>query len=102
MTRKHWISIALLAFVTAIIIFGVVWNEARKEIFYLCENFSPGVSRDSVIRQLDTGEFLRYEVQILPGGERIVIDSAYHFGVYRCAVDLDTAQIVLRREFHSW
>lgn len=102
MTRKIWIYIVLLTFVTGIIIFGVFWNEARKEIFYLCENFAPGVDGDSVVRQLDTGEFLRYEAQILPEGQRLLIDSAYNFGIYRCIVDLDATQIVIRREYRSW
>lgn len=102
MTSKSWISIVLLTVVTVIIIFGVIWNEAHKEIFYLCENFAPGVNKDSVIRQLDTGEYLRYESQMLPEGQRIFIDSAYNFGIYQCIVDLDATQIVIRREYHGF
>ena len=35
----------------------------ERNVFYLCENFASGVIKDSEIRQLDTGEFLRYPGQ---------------------------------------
>lgn len=94
--------ISLLTCVIVITGFAVIGNEARKEIFYLCENFAPGVARDSVIRQLDTGEFLRYEARTLPGGQRLLIDSAYTFGAHRCIVDLDATHSVINREYRTW
>jgi len=99
MNRKHWKYLALAITAFALLIWGVFWNEARKEIFYLCGNFAPGVSRDSVIRQLETGNFLRFEMQMHEGGQRIVADSAYNLGVYRCIVDLDEAHNVTYREY---
>ena len=40
---------------------GFFWNEARKEVKYLCGNFQPGVTKESVVRQLNTGTILRYQ-----------------------------------------
>jgi hypothetical protein len=31
----------------AVIVFGFMWNEARKEIVFLCSNFGPGVIEQS-------------------------------------------------------
>ena len=73
---------------------GLLWNEARKEIVFLCGNFHPGVTEGSVVRQLDTGHFLRYRRESLLQGERIVADSVYNFGVYTCSIDFDTNRVV--------
>jgi len=100
MKRKRWKYLALVTLTLALLAWGVIWNEARKEIFYLCGNFAPGVTRESVIRQLETGNFLRFEMQRQADGQRIVADSAYNLGVYRCVIDLDAAQRVKHREYH--
>ena len=64
-------------------------NEARKEVKYLCGNFGAGVSNESVLRQLGTGEFLRYSIYASPEGSRIIVDSLYTGTLYRCVIDLD-------------
>lgn len=80
---------------TAVAVF--VWDEARKEVVFLCGNFESGVTRESVLRQLDTGHFLRYVVMSQPdSGTRITVDSAYHFGFYVCDIELDENQVVIR------
>ena len=68
---------------------GFVWNEARKEVVYLCGNFGAGVRQDSVLRQLGTGEFLRFQIDGSAEGSRIVVDSAYNLSMFRCEIDLD-------------
>lgn len=70
-------------------IFGLVWNEARKEVVFLCGNFQPDVAEASVLSQLDTGHFLRYRVEDLPASRRIVADSLYNFSIYQCVVEID-------------
>ena len=77
------------------IVIGFVWNEARKEIVFLCSNFGPGTTEESVITQLNTGSFLRYQRETLSGGNRIYVDSAFNFGRYRCVVELDQDLIVI-------
>ena len=86
--------------VTVLLLFVVVaafyWNEARKEVVFLCGNFSSGVSRANVQRQLDTGNLLRYRAEEFPGGQRIIVDSGLNVGVYRCVVEFDGNNRVLR------
>lgn len=93
---KKALLAASLALVLAI--FVMVWNEARKEVVFLCGNFQPGVTEASVLAQLDTGHFLRYRVEDLPGGHRIVADSLYNFSVYRCVVEIDGGGVVSAAE----
>ena len=73
----------------------LVWNEARKEVVFLCGNFQPGVTESSVVTQLDTGDFLRYRVEAHAGGRRIIADSVYNFSVYRCVVVIGENGLVL-------
>ncbi len=68
---------------------GFVVNEARKEVKFLCGNFGVGASNDSVLRQLGTGDFLRYSIYSSPQGSRIIVDSLYTATLYRCVIDLD-------------
>jgi len=88
MTRRLIYLILVLA-VIAVLVAGFYWNEARKEIRFLCANFDKGVTEQSVIRQLDTGYFLRYRTKYLPSGKRIIVDSAYNLSMYKCIIDVD-------------
>ncbi len=67
----------------------LVWNEARKEIKFLCGNFASGVTEQSVVNQLDTGEFLRYAFVDADASTAIMVDSAYNLGLYRCEILLN-------------
>lgn len=81
---------------------GIYWNEARKEVIYLCGNFTEGVTLDSVRRQLDTGTFLRYAEHPTVGGRRIVVDSRLTRGFYTCVIDMDKSGRVIRaRSSHT-
>ena len=82
--------IPALTLMIALVVTAFYWNEARKEIVFLCGNFGKGVSEQNVLRQLETGNFLRYRSERMPSGNRIVVDSAYNFGVYKCTIDFDT------------
>ncbi|ARA93422.1 hypothetical protein AWN76_009820 [Rhodothermaceae bacterium RA] len=81
--------IAAVALGVAVAVGAVYWNEARKEVVFLCGNFGPGVAEASVRRQLDTGHFLRYRTEDGPAGRRIVADSPLTLGLYRCVVELE-------------
>lgn len=95
MRRRLLIVSAGAALLVAVTISALIWNEARKEIVFLCSNFGPGVTEQSVVRQLDTGVFLRYEKEALPTTHRIVVDSPYNLGLYRCVVELDQNHLVI-------
>lgn len=71
-----------------------VWNEARKEIVFLCSNFGAGTTEQSVIAQLNTGNFLSYQKETLSGTNRIYIDSAFNLGFHSCIVELNQMRVV--------
>lgn len=76
------------------VVVGFFWNEARKEIVYLCQNFIPGVTQESVIRQLDTGNFLHYQLTNNGTDQKIVAWSGVNFYMYQCKVDISQDGIV--------
>ena len=86
---RRLVKIILPLAVIALLVAGFYWNEARKEIQFLCGNFEKGVSEQSVIRQLETGHFLRYHSEKIPFGMRMIVDSAYNFSMYKCTIDFD-------------
>lgn len=88
MKRKAPVVVALLGALLVVLTVVFTWNEARKEVVFLCGNFAPGVSEESVNRQLDTGHFLRQRKETGSGGALIIVDSAWNFGVYRCVIEL--------------
>ncbi len=80
------ISVALLSGLAA----GVFYfNEARKEVKFLCANFGAGVSDSSVLSQLNTGDFLRFSMVGSEQGTRLVVDSLYTLTLHRCVIELD-------------
>ena len=83
---KYVVSLLLVA---VFVVAAVYWNEARKEIVFLCGNFHSGVSEGTIIRQLETGNLLRYQREDTPSGQRVVVDSPYNLFVSKCVVDFD-------------
>lgn len=94
--RMRWSMTIAAGLLFALIVIGFTWNEARKEIVFLCSNFRLGITEQSVINQLNTGNFLRYEKEAFSDTNRINVDSAYNFGLYRCVVELDESLVVIR------
>ena len=89
-------TVLVILGVVALALVGFVWNEARKEVVILCANFTPGVPEEGVVRQLETGHFLRYRGNGPKDGGKIIVDSAFNLGMYTCVIDLDTDRIVVR------
>ena len=96
MNRHTSLILSVLALFAALFVAALVWNESRKEVVFLCGNFSRGVSEDSVRRQLDTGQFLTYQTAVTPTGSRIEVHSKYNLSIYRCNIDFDADGKVLR------
>jgi hypothetical protein len=86
---KRLVKIILPLTLIVAVVAAFYWNEARKEIVFLCGNFEKGVSEQGVIRQLDTGSLLRYHTENVPSGKRIIVDSAYNLSMYKCIIDID-------------
>lgn len=76
-----------LVIVTTIAIY--FWNEARKEIVYLCGNFREGVSQSSVLKQLNTAKLSSYKVIEMSTGRRIEFDSILNFDMYKCVIEVN-------------
>jgi len=81
--------LALLALFAVLFAAAFTWNESRKEVVYLCGNFSKGASEESVRKQLDTGQFLTYQSSVTPSGSRIEAHSGFNLSFYRCNIDFD-------------
>ncbi|MEZ4702504.1 MAG: hypothetical protein R2834_19380 [Rhodothermales bacterium] len=90
--QKAGLALASLFVIGAI---GFYWNEARKEVVFLCGNFVEGVPEASVRRQLDTGNLLRYHTVDTHEGRQVRAESLMPFGVPACVVDLDAAGVVV-------
>ncbi|MCE9679412.1 hypothetical protein LZP69_09530 [Shewanella sp. AS1] len=87
------IVISLLVLLAAI--YGFVANEGRKEIYYLCGNFTKGVTYSEVVRQLATTHFTHYAVADPPTGKRIIHNSNLHFNALRCTIDFNAEDKVI-------
>ena len=94
-SRNRIIIMILVAIVVAsVTVF--YWNEARKEVYFLCGNFSGGVSQSSVLKQQQTGHFHSYQVERGATGSRISVDSVLGFGAPRCLIDFDREDKVIQ------
>ncbi len=58
MKRSIIADVVAIAAIALLITITFYWIEARREVIYLCDNFTPGVSKKSVLRQLDTADLL--------------------------------------------
>ncbi|MGP9800930.1 hypothetical protein [Rheinheimera sp. NSM] len=98
MNSKIMLKLKLIAAAISILgllIFGFFANEARKEVYYLCGNFSKGTSYASVIRQLNTINLSEYKVENLPQGKRIIQSSALHFHLLSCNIEFNPQEKVV-------
>ena len=81
--------ISLLIIITLIITGAVFWKIAKDEVFYLCGNFSAGVMKSSVVRQLDTANLSSYTHTLNESGSTIVFSSRLYFVSNQCIIELD-------------
>lgn len=95
MTKYLRLMMASLILMATAVTATIYWNEARKEVVFLCGNFAKGVSFKSVQRQLDTGNLLRYRTEKSPSGSRITVNSLYSLNYYTCSIEFDLKGEVL-------
>lgn len=69
---------------------------ARNEIYYLCGNFTSGVSHSSVVRQLETANLSDYKSETSEHGKRVTQSSALHLNLVRCEITLAEDNTVSR------
>ncbi len=92
--------ISLLA--VSLVLSSFFWNEARKEVVYLCGNFGTGVSQQSVMNQLATANLLDVTQLTTDYGIRVVSDSAVSLRMYRCNIDIGTDGKVITASVSGW
>jgi hypothetical protein len=87
----------LLTAIVTVLALGAAffWNEARKEVVFLCGNFTAGVSQGSVLEQLQTGSFLSYQIERHATGSRISAHSLFGIGGTQCVVEFDQEDRVI-------
>jgi hypothetical protein len=86
-------------FIISTLVFSAIFvNEARKEVIVLCGNFSSGVSKHSVIRQLNTGSFLDFkerETTVASVHSEIFVTSLFTLNMITCTVQFNAQDQVL-------
>lgn len=87
--------IAAAISILGLAVFGFFANEARKEVYYLCGNFSKGTAYSSVIRQLNTVNLSEYKVANLPQGKRVSHSSVLHFHLLSCDIEFNPQEKVV-------
>ncbi|MCH8492726.1 MAG: hypothetical protein LAT53_05775 [Idiomarina sp.] len=92
-------ALLIAVFLIALTTVAILWNSAREEIFFLCGNFSEGVEKVSVVRQLDTANLSSYEQVATEYGSEIVFSSKLNLGVYQCIIEFDGNNRVIRATF---
>lgn len=97
-TRK--VAISTLS-VLALVIWVFFANEARKEIFYLCGNFTQATSLSSVISQLNTATLSSYSITVVENGKTITQSSWVMLHMAQCSVNIDPNGMVVSAAF-SW
>jgi len=96
---KNRIYIVISALLVLVVVTIAAYsNEARKEIYFLCGNFSNGVSEASVLKQLNTVSLSQFKVVETTSGKRIELESAINFGLYQCIIELDSDGNVTRAD----
>lgn len=75
---------------------GVIfWKIANDEIVYLCGNFSAGLKKSSVVKQLETANLSNYKHTINENGAVIVFSSRLYFVTNQCIIELDKREKVV-------
>ena len=72
-SKNKKILISLLVVLVFIITGAIFWKIAKDEIFYLCGNFSVGVNKSSVIRQLETANLSIYKILSMKTGQLLCL-----------------------------
>lgn len=94
--KNKIVFISLLITVVFITTCTIFWKIGKDEIFYLCGNFSADLTKESVIRQLDTAELSSYKTTVNENGSIIVFSSRLLFVPDQCVIELDKNEKVVR------
>ena len=94
MKRSIIADVVAIAAIALLITITFYWIEARREVIILCDNFTPGVLKKSVERQLDTAELLLWDTTFVANGSKIEAYSPLHLGIMQCNIEFNKQDIV--------
>ena len=95
MKRSIIADVVAIAAIALLITTTFYWIEARREVIILCDKFTPGVSKKSVERQLDTANLLLWDTEFVANGSKIEAYSPLHLGIMQCSVEFNKQDIVV-------
>ncbi|MBJ2131067.1 hypothetical protein JC525_19280 [Alteromonas sp. IB21] len=95
MKRSIIADVVAIAAIALLITTTFYWIEARREVIILCDNFTPGVSKKNVERQLDTANLLLWDTEFVANGSKIEAYSPLHLGIMQCSVEFNKQDIVV-------
>ncbi|WP_350338806.1 hypothetical protein ACD631_02440 [Alteromonas macleodii] len=95
MKRSIIADVVAIAAIALLITTTFYWIEARREVIILCDNFTPGVSKKSVERQLDTAGLLLWDTEFVANGSKIEAYSPLHLGIMKCSVEFNKQDTVV-------
>lgn len=87
------------------VITALSWKIVHDEVYFLCGNFSKGVERESVIRQLNTATMSDYKQMNLSNGSMILFSSSLNLHYYQCRIEFNENDKVSQASFNeslSW
>lgn len=88
-------DVLAIAAIVLLILLSFFWNEARKDIIYLCGNAYPGIAKQTIIRHLNTSSLLQYDDNNVEFGSRVTANSLLHFGMFECEIEFNKADLVI-------
>ena len=97
--KNKKLLIILLATAVFIAACTILWKIGKDEVYYLCNNFSAGETKSTVIRQLQTANLSGYTHTIDENGSLIVFRSKLFFVSKRCIIKLDKSEKVVRASY---
>lgn len=95
MKRSIILDIVAVVAIILLITLTFYWIEAKKEVLILCDNFTQGVPKESVEKQLNTSNLLLWDVQYMANGSQIIAYSPLHLGMIRCRVEFNKHDYVV-------
>jgi hypothetical protein len=91
--RRLWLFAKIVGGILTIVYVAVSWIEAEREVRVLCSGFEPGQHVEQVVATLETGEYLRYQVEAVDEGQEIRVSSYFNGLSTACTVALEEEHV---------
>ncbi|MGQ8364268.1 hypothetical protein [Glaciecola sp. 1036] len=82
-----------------LVIYGFIYNEARKEVYFLCSNFVEGMPKVIVEEQLATAQ---WSTAIEPHARELISYSALNLYIHQCTIEFDLQRKVTSAKYTSF